>query len=333
MACHTLHCAHSAQAVNADWDQLQSLVRKRKQLLSEAHEIHVFIRDASETLDRIREKDAVLSSDDYGRDVAGVEALLRKHDGVQRDLIAVGESVAAHIGEASRLIGAYADRVADVKSKKGQVEQAWEALQQKAGRRKKKLDDALNLQRFLVEFRDSVSWITDVSAAIRAEDLATVADVPAAESLLERHKERRDEIDARQDSFSRVHSTAARLCDGGHYAAGELQSSAAKLKSEQTALDVLWAERNGEFEECLKVRQFHRDAAATEAWIQSNSGFVLAQDLGASLDSVDQLMKKLEDFEKSVAARSEKAKVLDSFAQTLAASARSPAMRRAIGKK
>ena len=50
-------------------------------------------RDADETIAWIQEKDAVLSSDDYGRDLASVQALQRKHEGVERDLAALEEKV------------------------------------------------------------------------------------------------------------------------------------------------------------------------------------------------------------------------------------------------
>ena len=43
------------------------------------------------------EKDAILSSDDYGRDLASVQALRRKHEGVERDLAALNEKVSTLI--------------------------------------------------------------------------------------------------------------------------------------------------------------------------------------------------------------------------------------------
>ena len=51
------------------------------------------IRDADETNAWIAEKDSILSSDDYGRDLAGVESLQRKHDGIERDLAALEDKV------------------------------------------------------------------------------------------------------------------------------------------------------------------------------------------------------------------------------------------------
>lgn len=45
--------------------------------------------------------------------------------------------------------------------------------------------------------------------------------------------------------------------------------------------------------------------------------FLANEDLGDSLDSVEALLKKLDDFEKSLAAQEEKIKLLDEFATKL----------------
>jgi len=53
----------------------------------------VLCRDADETKAWINEKDTALSTDDYGRDLAGVQALQRRHDGLERDLAALEDKV------------------------------------------------------------------------------------------------------------------------------------------------------------------------------------------------------------------------------------------------
>ena len=50
-------------------------------------------REVDETKDWISEKDAALNNDNYGHDLASVQALQRKHEGVERDLAALGEKV------------------------------------------------------------------------------------------------------------------------------------------------------------------------------------------------------------------------------------------------
>ena len=71
------------------WARLKSLAVARQQRLLGAHEIQRFNRDADETIAWIAEKDAVISIDDFGKDLASVQTLQRKHEGVERDLAAL----------------------------------------------------------------------------------------------------------------------------------------------------------------------------------------------------------------------------------------------------
>ena len=55
--------------------------------------MHTFNRDVDDTLSRIKEKAALLSSEEFGRDLATVETLLRKHDAVARDMTAIHDKL------------------------------------------------------------------------------------------------------------------------------------------------------------------------------------------------------------------------------------------------
>lgn len=46
-------------------------------------------RDVDETISWIKEKEQLMASDDFGRDLASVQALRRKHEGLERDLAAL----------------------------------------------------------------------------------------------------------------------------------------------------------------------------------------------------------------------------------------------------
>lgn len=53
----------------------------------------VSCRDVDETISWIKEKEQLMASDDFGRDLASVQALLRKHEGLERDLAALEDKV------------------------------------------------------------------------------------------------------------------------------------------------------------------------------------------------------------------------------------------------
>ena len=76
-------------------------------------------RDVDETKSWMNEKDTVLLSDDYGRDLASVQALQRKHEGLERDLAALEDRVTALGEEARRLQGKHPSSADQIAAKQG----------------------------------------------------------------------------------------------------------------------------------------------------------------------------------------------------------------------
>ena len=86
-----------SQFVDESWAELQQFVVERRKKLKGAHEIQTFNRTIEETAAWMNEKAATAQSDDYGRDLASVQGLLRKHDGLVRDLDALEIKVSQSI--------------------------------------------------------------------------------------------------------------------------------------------------------------------------------------------------------------------------------------------
>ncbi|XP_025205987.1 spectrin alpha chain isoform X1 [Melanaphis sacchari] len=300
--------------LNEAWTRLKQLTLMRQERLFGAHEIQRFNRDADETVAWISEKDGILSSEDYGRDLASVQTLQRKHEGVERDLAALEDKVSILGQEADRLCGIHADHSSQIQNKRGEIVAYWERLTAKAQERRQKLDESYLLQRFLADFRDLTSWINDMKAIIYSDELAK--DVAGAEALLERHQEHKGEIDAREDSFRIA------LESGEHILKSEnaptlVSENLSNLISEKSSLLALWEERRILYEQCMDLQLFYRDTEQADTWMAKQEAFLSNEDLGDSLDSVEALIKKHEDFEKSLAAQEEKIKALDEFATKL----------------
>lgn len=79
--------------LNTKWTSLQQLTSEKATQLGSAHEVQRFHRDVDETKDWIQEKDEALNNDDLGKDLRSVQALQRKHEGLERDLAALGDKV------------------------------------------------------------------------------------------------------------------------------------------------------------------------------------------------------------------------------------------------
>lgn len=71
-------------------------------------------------------------------------------------------------------------------SKQREINEEWTQLTVKANSRKEKLLDSYDLQRFLADYRDLMSWISSMMGLVSSDELAN--DVTGAEALLERHQ-------------------------------------------------------------------------------------------------------------------------------------------------
>lgn len=76
-------------------------------------------------------------------------------------------------------------------AKQKEINEEWTQLTAKANSRKEKLLDSYDLQRFLSDYRDLMSWINSMMGLVSSDELAN--DVTGAEALLERHQVRIEE--------------------------------------------------------------------------------------------------------------------------------------------
>uniref|UniRef100_A0A671XV45 Spectrin alpha chain, non-erythrocytic 1 n=1 Tax=Sparus aurata TaxID=8175 RepID=A0A671XV45_SPAAU len=301
--------------VNAAWQRLKGLAQQRQGKLFGAAEVQRFNRDVDETISWIKEKEQLMASDDFGRDLASVQALLRKHEGLERDLAALEDKVNTLGGDAERLQQTHPQNASQIHLKKDELVTNWEQIRTLAAERHTRLNDSYRLQRFTADFRDLTSWVTEMKALINADELAN--DVAGAEALLDRHQEHKGEIDAHEDSFRATDEAGQALLNTGHYASDEVKEKLGILTEEKESLLDLWEVRRQQYEQCMDLQLFYRDTEQVDNWMSKQEAFLLNEDLGDSLDSVEALLKKHEDFEKSLSAQEEKITALDEFATKL----------------
>ncbi|XP_042637389.1 spectrin alpha chain, non-erythrocytic 1 [Orycteropus afer afer] len=312
---HTVATFNSIKELNERWRSLQQLAEERSQLLGSAHEVQRFHRDADETKEWIEEKNQALNTDNYGHDLASVQALQRKHEGFERDLAALGDKVNSLGETAERLIQSHPESAEDLQEKCTELNQAWNSLGKRADQRKAKLGDSHDLQRFLSDFRDLMSWINGIRGLVSSDELAK--DVTGAEALLERHQEHRTEIDARAGTFQAFEQFGQQLLAHGHYASPEIKEKLDILDQERADLEKAWVQRRMMLDQCLELQLFHRDCEQAENWMAAREAFLNTEDKGDSLDSVEALIKKHEDFDKAINVQEEKIAALQSFADQL----------------
>lgn len=112
-----------------------------------------FHRDAEDTKDWIHEKQEALDSTDLGHDLRSVQTLQRKHEGLERDLQALGEKVRQLDELANKLLNTHPEQAENIYGKQKELNEEWSLLTRKADARKEKLLESYDLQRFLADYR------------------------------------------------------------------------------------------------------------------------------------------------------------------------------------
>ncbi|KAK7068041.1 Spectrin beta chain, non-erythrocytic 5, partial [Halocaridina rubra] len=286
------------------WDDLKELANARQEALAGAKQVHVFDRNADETISWIAEKDAFISSEDYGHDLETIQGLARRHQGFERDLAAVKEQVESVVEEAKRLAELFPDAREHISVKHEETVEAWNDLLDKSAQRKDKLYQAEKLQSYFDDYRELMAWLNEILAKVTAPDLPR--DVPGAEAVISRHKEHKAEIDLRTDAFEKFSVAGNALIDQGHFMAEEIVEKIATLEERRRFLVETWHNRAVTYDRNFDLRVFLRDTQVFESWIESRESIVRDDQMGDSIAEVEELIRRHDDFLKAIDGQKDK---------------------------
>ena len=100
------------------WEDLKELTSARHEALNGAKQVHVFDKNADETISWIGEKEAEMCTDESGMDLETIQSLLERQQGLERDLAAIQDQVSAVEKEAGVLSELFPDASAHIQSKR-----------------------------------------------------------------------------------------------------------------------------------------------------------------------------------------------------------------------
>merc|ERR1712083_464393 len=112
-------------------------------------------------------------------------------------------------------------------------------------------------------------------------------------------------------NFNECMGLGKELLTRNHYASNEIKEKLVELTEQRNGMLHKWEERWEHLQLILEVYQFARDAAVAEAWLIAQDPYLKSEDLGQTIDEVENLIKKHEAFEKAAAAQEERFAALE----------------------
>jgi spectrin beta len=207
--------------------------------------------------------------------------------------------------ESAKLQAAYAgDKAMEITNREREVVRAWLELKGMGDNRYSKLNDTSDLFKFFQMVRNLMVWMDDLVRQMSTSEKPR--DVSGVELLMNSHQNHKAEIDARESNFNECISLGKELLTRNHYASNEIKEKLVELTEQRNGMLHKWEERWEHLQLILEVYQFARDAAVAEAWLIAQDPYLKSEDLGHTIDEVENLIKRHEAFEKAAAAQEER---------------------------
>ncbi|XP_014671019.1 PREDICTED: spectrin alpha chain, non-erythrocytic 1-like [Priapulus caudatus] len=290
------------QQLNTDWTDLQLASVDYRERLDGALEVHEYIRDCDEMTEIINDKAVTLQLEDCGKELHTVETLQRKQEMTDQGIDALHGQIKDLEKRASGLRKRHPESSEAISDKETQVIAKWDSLCELSMYRRQQLDESRKLHKFFYDFRDLEEWANDLHSRMVASDL--VDGVAESADQLQLHQELKIELEGRGLEFLGVHRQGEDILKQHDLVAGsDVRNSLEKLEEIQAGLSEEWHETQALLCQCHSFQVFKEHVDEAEAWLATKEAYLNNENLGESVADVRALMKKHDDFNRSLQAQ------------------------------
>lgn len=283
------------QSINERYERICNLAAHRQARLNEANTLHQFFRDIADEESWTKEKKLLVGSDDYGRDLTGVQNLKKKHKRLEAELASHEPAIQAVQEAGEKLMDVSNLGVPEIEQRLKALNQAWAELKNLAATRGQKLDESLIYQQFLAKVEEEEAWITEKQQLLSVEDYGD--SMATVQGLLKKH-------DAFETDFAAHHDRCSDICEHGstlvankNHHSDSISQRCAQLKKKLDNLSALAARRKNALLDNSAYLQFMWKADVVESWIADKENHVKSEEFGRDLSTVQTLLTKQETFD------------------------------------
>lgn len=283
------------QSINERYERICNLAAHRQARLNEAMTLHQFFRDIADEESWIKEKKLLVGSDDYGRDLTGVQNLKKKHKRLEAELASHEPAIQAVQEAGEKLMHVSNLGVPEIEQRLKALNQAWAELKGLAATRGQKLDESLTFQQFLAKVEEEEAWITEKQQLLSVEDYGD--SMAAVQGLLKKHDAFETDFAAHRDRCSDICDHGASLVANNNHHFEAIQQRCTQLQKKLENLASLGTRRKAALLDNSAYLQFMWKADVVESWIADKENYVRSEEYGRDLSTVQTLLTKQDTFD------------------------------------
>lgn len=302
--------------IHKKWDQLKQLRNDLGKKVEGLTCVDMFNRSCDDALDWMNEKMSKMEySDALTRDLESIQAHQRKHENLERELAPIEEKLGKVNILADNVWSSFPSEKANVASRQKQLKDAWEVVKEKAIEKRNRLEEHLGIQVFINSSKQLLTWCRGYAKDALTQSDTSARDVATAELYLKTHEDLGFEIAAKHDDFVELEVLGSKILN--QRPNDEVNELLNDLKKEKEELRQKWQEKDNWLKQCKDLMIFNQEADHLETMFKSHNTFLEFDDLGTTLDDVESLLKRHDNFSATLAAQEERLIVFSEMANKL----------------
>ncbi|XP_037064801.1 spectrin beta chain, non-erythrocytic 1 isoform X4 [Peromyscus leucopus] len=296
------------------YQELCQLAAERRARLEESRRLWKFFWEMAEEEGWIREKEKILSSDDYGKDLTSVMRLLSKHRAFEDEMSGRSGHFEQAIKEGEDMIAEEHFGSEKIRERIIYIREQWANLEQLSAIRKKRLEEASLLHQFQADADDIDAWMLDILKIVSSNDVGH--DEYSTQSLVKKHKDVAEEITNYRPTIDTLHEQASALPQA-HAVSPDVQGRLAGIEERYKEVAELTRLRKQALQDTLALYKMFSEADACELWIDEKEQWLNNMQIPEKLEDLEVIQHRFESLEPEMNNQASRVAVVNQIARQL----------------
>ncbi|XP_057627268.1 spectrin beta chain, non-erythrocytic 1 isoform X3 [Chionomys nivalis] len=296
------------------YQELCQLAAERRARLEESRRLWKFFWEMAEEEGWIREKEKILSSDDYGKDLTSVMRLLSKHRAFEDEMSGRSAHFEQAIKEGEDMIAEEHFGSEKIRERITYIREQWANLEQLSAIRKKRLEEASLLHQFQADADDIDAWMLDILKIVSSNDVGH--DEYSTQSLVKKHKDVAEEITNYRPTIDTLHEQASALPQA-HAESPDVRGRLAGIEERYKEVAELTRLRKQALQDTLALYKMFSEADACELWIDEKEQWLNNMQIPEKLEDLEVIQHRFESLEPEMNNQASRVAVVNQIARQL----------------
>uniref|UniRef100_A0A669AZY0 Spectrin beta chain n=1 Tax=Oreochromis niloticus TaxID=8128 RepID=A0A669AZY0_ORENI len=291
------------------YQELNQLAAERRARLEESRRLWKFFWEMAEEEGWIREKEQILSSEDYGKDLTGSLRLLSQHKAFEDEMSGRAAHLQQTIKQGEELVADNHFGADKIKERIKDIQEQWAALEHLSAVRKARLQEACNQHQFQADADDIDTWMLDVLRIVSSVDVGH--DEFSTQALVKKHKDVAEEIGSYRPVIDALHEQSRTLPPE------KVQSRLAGIEERYKEVAELTRLRKQALQDALALYKMMSEADACELWIDEKEQWLNSMDIPEKLEDLEVVQHRFESLEPEMNSQASRVAVVNQVARQL----------------